>query len=231
MSVRIDVQWSLTEQNIHVSLTLAGFSVMRVNFAVHVSESYKLYLSVRVNCRVHVKLTLPGLNVSTNWLYGIVGSDNIQWLAVHNMNSCILVSCSCMLTVHICSVGHNCSQQEVSGPAGLPKSVEEVWRREWIVIWMWCRYVWLLSIRCSIAILFTCMLVLAVQLAREGAHVKHEMMGKTARYWVGQDKQEWYMWNRAGKRLSLIRGRGHDRCIREVLQEDSCSSMYRVYGM
>jgi hypothetical protein len=37
------------------------------------------------------------------------------------------------------------------------------------------------------------------------------------------------MWKRAGKRLSLIRGRGHDGRIREVLQEDSRSSMYRIY--
>ncbi len=59
--------------------------------------------------------------------------------------------------------------------------------------------------------------------------MKHESLEQTARYWVGQDKQGRYMWNRAGKRFSLARGRGHGRRIREVLQEDSRSSMYKVY--
>jgi hypothetical protein len=60
------------------------------------------------------------------------------------------------------------SWQEGLGPAGLPKSVEEVWRREWIVIWMWCRYVWLLYMRCSIAMLFTCMLVFSCPIGNGG---------------------------------------------------------------
>jgi hypothetical protein len=59
--------------------------------------------------------------------------------------------------------------------------------------------------------------------------VNHELLGQTTRYWVGQDKQGRYMWKRAGKRFSLTRGRGHDGCIREVLQESSRSSMYNVY--
>ncbi len=46
---------------------------------------------------------------------------------------------------------------------------------------------------------------------------------------MGQDKQGRYMWKRAGKEFSLARGQGHDGCIREVLQEDSRSSMYKVY--
>ncbi len=37
------------------------------------------------------------------------------------------------------------------------------------------------------------------------------------------------MWKRAGKRFSLTQGRGHDGRIREVLQESSRSSMYKVY--
>jgi hypothetical protein len=59
--------------------------------------------------------------------------------------------------------------------------------------------------------------------------VKHELLGQTVRYWVGQDKQARYMWKRAGKRFSLTRGQGYDRRIREVLQESSGSSMYKVY--
>jgi hypothetical protein len=59
--------------------------------------------------------------------------------------------------------------------------------------------------------------------------VKHELLGQTARYWVGQDKQGRYMWKRAGGRFSLTRGQGHDGRIREVLQDGSHSSMYKVY--
>ncbi len=44
-----------------------------------------------------------------------------------------------------------------------------------------------------------------------------------------QTRKIQYMWKRAGKRFSLTRGRGQDGCIREVLQESSCSSMYKVY--
>jgi hypothetical protein len=57
--------------------------------------------------------------------------------------------------------------------------------------------------------------------------VKHESLGLTARYWVGQNKQRRYMWKRVGKKLSLTRGRGQDGRIREVLQESSRSSMYK----
>jgi hypothetical protein len=37
------------------------------------------------------------------------------------------------------------------------------------------------------------------------------------------------MWKRAGKRSSLAWEQGHDRRIREVLQEDSRSRMQKVY--
>ncbi len=60
--------------------------------------------------------------------------------------------------------------------------------------------------------------------------MKLESLGQTARYWVGEDKQERYMWKRAGKRFSLTRGRGYDGRIREVLQESSRSSTYKVYA-
>jgi hypothetical protein len=66
-------------------------------------------------------------------------------------------------------------------------------------------------------------------MAREGARVKLEIVGQTTRYWVGQDKQEWYMWEKVGMRFSLIQGRGHGGHIRSVIQEDSRSSMYGVY--
>jgi hypothetical protein len=62
-------------------------------------------------------------------------------------------------------------------------------------------------------------------LSRKGAHVKHETLEQTARYWVGQDKQGRYMCKVAGKRFTL----GHAEHIHEVLQEDSRSNIYKVY--
>jgi hypothetical protein len=62
--------------------------------------------------------------------------------------------------------------------------------------------------RCGIAMLFTCILVLSRSVAREGAHVKHESLEQTARYWVGQDKQGRYMRERISKRFSLTHLRG-----------------------
>ncbi len=59
--------------------------------------------------------------------------------------------------------------------------------------------------------------------------MKHESLEQTARYWVGQDKQERYKWKKAGKRFSLTQEQDHDGRIHEVLQEDSRSSMYKVY--
>jgi hypothetical protein len=54
---------------------------------------------------------------------------------------------------------------------------------------------------------------------------------QTARYWVGQSKQEYTWRKRSGKRFTLTLNRGHEGCIREVLQEDSCSSMYKDIAM
>ncbi len=81
---------------------------------------------------------------------------------------------------------------------------------------------------CSAAVLFTCTLVLNRQLVRKGLNVKHEPLEHTARYWVGQSKQEIYLGKRTSKRLSLTLDRGHEGRIREVLQEDGRSSMYEI---
>ncbi len=58
--------------------------------------------------------------------------------------------------------------------------------------------------------------------------MKHELLEQTARYWVGQNKQGRYLWKRASKRFSLTLERGHEGRIREVLQADNRSSMYKV---
>ncbi len=57
----------------------------------------------------------------------------------------------------------------------------------------------------------------------------HESLEQTARYWVGQDKQERYIWKGTSKRLSLTRERGHDGRIHEVPQEDSRSSLMTTW--
>ncbi len=58
---------------------------------------------------------------------------------------------------------------------------------------------------------------------------KYEPLEQTASYWVGQSKQEYTWGKRTSKRLSLPLDRGHERHIREVLQEDGRSSMYKPY--
>ncbi len=81
--------------------------------------------------------------------------------------------------------------------------------------------------RCSMPILFSCVSLLSRLVVH--AHVKHESVEQTARYWVGQDKQRRYLWKRVGKRICLTRGQSQDGRIREVLHESSRSSMYKVY--
>ncbi len=65
-------------------------------------------------------------------------------------------------------------------------------------------------------------------ISKEGVELKHESLEQTARYWVGQSKQEIYSGMRTSKRLSLTLDRGHEGRIREVLKEDGRSSMYRI---
>jgi hypothetical protein len=87
-------------------------------------------------------------------------------------------------------------------------------------------YIW-----CSTKVLFTFVQVLDRQQARKRSSVKCEPLEHTARYWVGQSKQEYTWGKRSSKRFSLTLDRGHKGHIREVLQEDGCSSMYRDVAM
>ncbi len=61
---------------------------------------------------------------------------------------------------------------------------------------------------------------------RKGSSAKCEPLKQTARYWVGQSKQEYTGGKRSSKRFSLTLDRGHKGRIREVIQDDSHSSMY-----
>jgi hypothetical protein len=59
----------------------------------------------------------------------------------------------------------------------------------------------------------------------KGLGVKPDPLGQTARYWMGN--QEIHSEGETRRRLSLSLDRGHEGRIREVLQEDGCSSMYK----
>ncbi len=122
-----------------------------------------------------------------------------------------------------------CSWHEGSGPAGLPRSIEEVWRKSWIVIFIWYTYVCPLYMRCSMSMLFTCVLVLSRQIVRGGCKCEKWIVGTNSKILGGPRQTGRYMWKRAGKRFSLTQRRGHDGRICEVLQESSRSRMYKVY--
>ncbi len=62
----------------------------------------------------------------------------------------------------------------------------------------------------------------------KGLSVKSDPLEHTARYWMGQDKQEAHLERETSRRLCLSLDRGHEGRIREVLQEDGCSSMYEL---
>ncbi len=80
----------------------------------------------------------------------------------------------------------------------------------------------------STVMLFTCRLVLSRQSARQGLSAKLEPLEQTARYWVGQSKQEIYLGERTSQRGSLTLDRGHEGRICQVLQEDGRSSIKYV---
>jgi hypothetical protein len=61
----------------------------------------------------------------------------------------------------------------------------------------------------------------------KGLGVKPDPLRQTARCWVGYSKQEIRLEGETRTRLSLSLDRGHEGHIREVIQEDGCSSMYR----
>jgi hypothetical protein len=62
----------------------------------------------------------------------------------------------------------------------------------------------------------------------KGLSVKLDPLEQTARNWVGQSKQGIYLGKRTNRRLSLSLEQGHEGRIREVIQEDGRSSMYKV---
>jgi hypothetical protein len=62
----------------------------------------------------------------------------------------------------------------------------------------------------------------------KGLSVKSDPLERTARYWMGQDKQEAHLETETSRRLCLSLDQGHEGHIHEVLQEDGCSRMYKL---
>jgi hypothetical protein len=84
-------------------------------------------------------------------------------------------------------------------------------------------YIW-----CSAAMLFTCTLVLSCQLAGKGEH--ETWVVRTGSKILGGPKQtRRLLMKESNKSLSSILDRGHEGRICDVLQENSRSSMYKVY--
>jgi hypothetical protein len=79
----------------------------------------------------------------------------------------------------------------------------------------------------SIVVLFTCTLVRSHPDSNEGVRCETRPIGISSKIlgetWQQEIHSEW----KARRRLGLSLDRGHERCIREVLQEDGCSSMYK----
>ncbi len=79
---------------------------------------------------------------------------------------------------------------------------------------------------CSVVVLFTCTLVRSHPDSDEGVKCETRSIGINSKIlneaWQREIHVEW----KARRRLSLSLNVGHEGRIREVLQEDGCSSMY-----
>jgi hypothetical protein len=79
----------------------------------------------------------------------------------------------------------------------------------------------------SVVVLFTCTLARSHQIAMKGISVKLDPFGKNSKIpseaWQHEMHVEW----KARRRLSLSLDRGHEGHIREALQKDGFSSMYK----
>ncbi len=136
-----------------------------------IPSSYDILLSCLIPCSPHV-------HFYTTHLSNILSSAKYSSVFLCSILLCYFLIC-CLPKGKILHC--LCSRHEGSGPAGLPKSVEEVWRREWIVIFMWCIYVWTLYMRCSIDILFTCVLVLSRPVVKGGCACETRILGKNSK--------------------------------------------------
>ncbi len=93
---------------------------------------------------------------------------------------------------------------------------------------MWCRYIFTF-VSCNVVMLFTCTLVRSRADSKEGvrcetrpSEINSKILG-----WAWQ--QDACLERKTRRRLSLSLQQGHEGYIREVLQEDGCSSMYNSW--
>ncbi len=94
----------------------------------------------------------------------------------------------------------------------------------WYILYM-CVHVCDVELLCYI---FICTLVRSPSDSNEGVKCEARSVGANSKILGGQDKQGIYSGRRTSRRLSLSLERGHEGCIREVLQEDGCSSMSKL---
>jgi hypothetical protein len=84
--------------------------------------------------------------------------------------------------------------------------------------------------RCSIILLFTYVLVLSCPVGKGECTCEKLIVGANSKILGGSRQTRKIHVERTSKRFSLTRGRGYDGCFREVPQEGSHSSMYKVYN-
>ncbi len=115
-------------------------------------------------------------------------------------------------------------------PAGLPKSIEEVWRKNWIVIIIWCIYVCPLYMRCSMPVLFICAYnSVNLPIVKGGYKCEIWIVGQTKSCWVGQDKYRRYNMEESWQEAqSNPRTRLGWTYLRDATR-NSYSSMNKVY--
>ncbi len=101
-------------------------------------------------------------------------------------------------------------------------------RRKKIVIPMWCTHM-CLCVFCSIVMLFTCTLVRSHPDSMEGIRGETRSIEINSKILDWTWQQDACLEREARRKLSLSLEWGHEGHIREVLQEDGCSSMYKSW--
>jgi hypothetical protein len=124
----------------------------------------------------------------------------------------------CLLSI----THHICFQLEDSGPAGLPKSVEEVWKRNFIVIL--CDVYKPLYMRYHAPMLFTCTAVLS-HLAVKGEWMcEIWIIGTNSMLLCGPRQTRKIQYGRESRKGSV-----YPRTRPEGAERSSRSSMYKMY--
>ncbi len=84
-----------------------------------------------------------------------------------------------------------------------------------------------ICVSCSVVMLFTCTSVRSHPDSKERVRCKIQSVGVNSKRLGDTWQQEIHSERETRRRLSLSLDRGHEGRIREVLQEDDCSSIYK----